>query len=175
MKLLWTTALLTGIALAVGGPLAAMEKTLSGVAVNADLSAYEDNNVLEYWPTLADDITKAIASQVTVDDTAKAPQISVEINKVAINGNTVLPESGEFNQLEGTVTTYTGPNEDTAANSEASTPDDVIGSYVLRMSAVTGETDAPEGWIIVPPSQDDFYNALVNAYATAIVERIEEE
>ncbi len=173
MKLLWTTALCTGMALAFAGPLAAMDKTLSGVEVKADLSAFEDSNVLEYWPTLEEDITTAIAAQVTVDDAAKAPRISVEINKVAIDGDTVLPDSGEFNQLEGTVTTFAGINSVDQVT-KADTQDANIGSYALRMTAVTGDQAAPEGWVIVAPSQDDFYNALITAYATAIVERIEE-
>lgn len=42
------------------------------------------------------------------------------------------------------------------------------------MIAVSEEGDAPEGWVIVAPTQDDFYKALVDSYATAIVERIEE-
>ncbi len=173
MKLFRTTALCTGMALIAAGPLFAMEKTLSGVEVKADLSAYEDNNVLKFWPTLEDDITTAIASQVTIDDGADSPRISVEISKVAIDGNTVLPDSGVFNQLEGTVSTYEGTNSVTSV-SRAESQDKAIGSYALRMSAVSGDQEVPEGWVAVAPSQDDFYNALINAYATAIVERIEE-
>lgn len=172
MKLLWTTALCTGLAFAVAGPLAAMEKTVSGVEVKADLSAYVDNNVLKYWPTLEEDITTAIASKLTVDDAADAPRISVEINKVAIDGSTVLPDSGEFNQLEGTITTHSGINS-VDALAKGAAADKLIGSYPLQMTAVTGTTSVPEGWVTVEPSQEDFYNALINAYATAIVERIE--
>lgn len=173
MKLLWTTALLTGLAMAAAGPLAALEKTLSGVEVKADLSAYEDNNVLKFWATLEEDIATAIASKVTVDDRADAPRITVEINKVAIDGDTVLPDSGEFNQLEGTVTTHEGLNN-AGSVSKGQTRDALIGSYPLRMSAVSGERDMPRGWVSVAPSQEDFYKALVDAYATAVVERIEE-
>lgn len=174
MKLFLTTALCTGMTLAVAAPLAAMEKTVSDVEVKANLSAFKDNNVLEYWPTLEEDIAAAIASQLTVDDDADAPRISVEINKVAINGSTILPDTGEFNQLEGTVTTFEGLNQTLTTSADVETADDLIGSYALRMSAVAGDTDVPEGWIVVQPSQDDFYDALINAYAATIVERIEE-
>ena len=47
MKLFQTTILCSVFALAAAGPLAAMEKTLSGVEVKSNLSAYEDNNVLK--------------------------------------------------------------------------------------------------------------------------------
>ena len=122
---------------------------------------------------MEEDITTAIAAQVTVDDAADAPRISVQINKVAIDGDTVLPDSGEFNQLEGTVTTHEAKNE-ASSNAEAQDPGAPIGSYALKMTAVSGEQVVPDGWITVAPSQDDFYNALITAYATTIVERIEE-
>lgn len=173
MNLLKITTLCSVFALSAAGPLAAMDKTLSGIEVKANLTAYEDNNVLKFWPTLEEDITTAIASQVTVNDGADAPRISVEINKVAIDGDTILPDSGEFNQLEGTVTTHEG-NNNVDSVSKGQTQDALIGSYALRMSAVSGEREMPRGWVVVAPSQDDFYNALIDAYASAIVERIEE-
>ncbi|MEI4264109.1 hypothetical protein [Roseovarius sp. D0-M9] len=173
MKHLWTTALCTGLALAFTGPLAAMDKTVSAVEVKADMSAYEDSNVLKYWPTLETDLAASIASKVTVDDNADAPRLTVEINKVAIDGDTFLPDSGEFNQIEGTVVMHQGDN---AVNSSSTTDtqEEQTGGYPLNMTAISGSGDAPEGWIVVEPSQDDFYDALINAYADTVVERIEQ-
>lgn len=175
MKLLLTTALCTGMTLATVGPLAAQDQTLSAVDVKVDLSAYEDANVLKYWPTLEGDLAAAIASKVTVEDSADAPRVAVEINKVAINGDTVLPDTGEFNQLEGTVSTYEGINDAVSVSADdLENPDEQIGSYALQMSAVTGDTAVPEGWVTIEPSQDDFYNALIDAYAATVVERLDE-
>jgi hypothetical protein len=175
MKRLLTTALFTGMTLASVGPVLAMEKTLSGLDVKVDLSAYADNNVLKYWPTLEADLATAIASKVTLNDTADAPRIAVEINKVAIDGDTILPDTGEFNQLEGTVSTFEGLNDAVATNADSlENPDEQIGSYALQMTAVTGDTPAPEGWVTIEPSQDDFYMALVDAYATTVVERLDD-
>ena len=42
------------------------------------------------------------------------------------------------------------------------------------MTAVTGDAPAPEGWVTIEPSQDDFYAALVDAYATTVVERLDD-
>lgn len=173
MKHFRTTLLCSVFALVATGPLAAMEKIVSGVEVKSDLSAFEDNNVLKFWPTLDEDIATAIASKLTVDNKAEAPRISVAINKVSIDGDTVLPDSGEFNQIEGTVTTHEGINNH-AAVSKGQTQDALIGSYGLRMSARSGERQVPDDWVTVAPSQADFYNALVDAYATAVVERIAE-
>ncbi len=173
MNLLKTTAICSAFVLAAAGPLTALEKTLSGLEVTSNLSAYEENNVLKFWPTLDEDLATAIASKLTIDDKADAPRISVEINNVAINGNPVLTDSGEFNQLEGTVTTYAGTNSP-AAVAKGSIRDAQIGSYALRMQAVSGEPQVPDDWVTVAPSQEDFYNALIDAYATRIVEGIEE-
>lgn len=178
MKFLLSTALWTGMTLAAAGPLSAADKTLSGVEVDANLSAIEGNNALDYWPTLEDDIAKAIAEKVTVDDEADAPRLAVEINKVAIDGDTVLPDTGEFNELHGTVTTFTGLNDPvTGAVTEPERepdPDALLGSYALQLTATADESAVPEGWVRIAPSQDDFYNALVDGYATAVVERLED-
>ena len=173
MTFLKITALCSVVALSAAGPLAASEKILSAVEVTSSLASYEETNVLKFWPTLDEDLATAIASKLTIDDKADAPRISVEINKVAIDGDTVLPDSGEFNQIEGTVTTHKGINDTVSATSDEA-QDGLSGSYALRMTAVTAETEVPDGWVTVAPSQEDFYNALIDAYATTIVERIEE-
>ncbi|MGQ3489486.1 hypothetical protein [uncultured Roseovarius sp.] len=172
MKRLLSTTFCAGLALtAVAAPLAAEEKTLSDVEVKTDLSAFENSNALEFWPTLSEDIGEAIASQLTIDDQSGEPRIVVAINKVAINGETTLPDTGEFNQLEGTVTTFPAKG---AANTETGDSSSASGSYALKVSATSGEVDVPENWIVIPPSQDDFYEALTNAYAMEVVERIED-
>lgn len=172
MKRLLSTTFCAGLALAaVAAPLAAEEKTLSAVEVKTDLSAFENSNALEFWPTLSEDIGQAIASELTIDDQSKEPRIVVSINKVAINGETTLPDTGEFNQLEGTVTMFPARGAD---NSETSNSSSATGSYALKVSATSGEVDVPENWIVIPPSQDDFYEALTNAYAMEVVERIED-
>lgn len=173
MKMLRITTLCSILALVATGPLAAMEKTLSGVEVKSDLSSYEDNNVLKFWPTLDEDLATSIASKLNIDEKSDAPRISVEINKVSIDGDTVLPDSGEFNTLEGTVTTHTGASE-TVSGSQDEATDVQTGGYPLRMTAISGEHDLSDDWVTVAPSQDNFYTALIDAYAAAIVERVEE-
>ncbi|MBU3261530.1 hypothetical protein KPG71_16015 [Roseovarius sp. PS-C2] len=172
MKRLLSTTFCAGLALtAVAAPLAAEEKTLSDVEVKTDLSAFENSNALEFWPTLSEDIGEAIASELTIDDQSGEPRIVVAINKVAINGETTLPDTGEFNQLEGTITTFPAKG---AANTETGDSSSATGSYALKVSATSGEVDVPENWIVIPPSQGDFYEALTNAYAMEVVERIED-
>ncbi|MCZ0812651.1 hypothetical protein N5A93_10455 [Roseovarius sp. EGI FJ00037] len=171
MKRLWSTALCAGLALGIA-PLSAQEKTLSDVEVKSDLSAFEKSNALEFWPDLTEDLGKAIAAHVNIDDQAEAPRIVVEINKVAIDGEPVLPDSGAFNQIEGTIAMH--PASKAGSNTETDAELPQMGSYALKVSAKAAEGEAPEGWVIIPPSEDDFYNVLINAYAMEVVERIED-
>lgn len=172
MKLFTTLALTASTAL-ISLPALASNTMLSGVKVEANLSSYANNNALEYWPTLEQDLGQAIAEKVQFDDTAKAPSIHVEINKVAVDGDTILPDSGEFNQLEGTVKVFEGLNADATSSEVANSSGAIKGSFPLRLSAQTAEGTPPEGWTLVPPSKDDFYNAMVEAFADEIVDRIE--
>lgn len=173
MNFLKITALCSVFALSATGPLAALEKTISGVEVSSALSSYEKTNVHKFWPTLNEDLATAISAKLNVDDEADAPRLSVEINKVSIDGDTILPDSGEFNTLEGTITTHAGINDPNATDKTGG-GDAQTGSYALRMTAVSGESNMPEDWVVVAPSQEDFYKALVDAYATTIVERIKQ-
>ena len=75
----------------------------TSVDVEADLSAFEQSNALEYWPTLERDLSAAIAERVDIRAGDDAPALRVEINKVAIDGNVVLPATGEFNEIVGTI------------------------------------------------------------------------
>lgn len=167
MRFLSTIAMCSGLALAAG-PLVAMDKTLSGVIVRAEMEAFEKENVLKFWPRLEADLSMAITSQLIIDDGASEPRITVTITKVAIDGDTVLPDTGEFNQLEGSVSTYSGLNNGGGEGAG----DEHLSSYALNMTAVSGDTTVPEGWMAVPQSQDNFYQALIDAYADAVVERL---
>ncbi|RKT28189.1 hypothetical protein BXY70_3549 [Roseovarius halotolerans] len=171
MKLLWSTAICAGLALGIA-PVSAQEKTLSNVEVKSDLSAFEDSNALEFWPDLTQDLGKAIATHVNIDDQAEAPRMVVEINKIAINGEPVLPESGEFNQIEGTIALH--PANTAGGNTETDANLPPMGSYALTVSAKAAGGEAPEGWVVIPPTEGDFYDVLINAYAMEVVERLEE-
>ena len=153
----------------------AQDVTLSRVDVQTDLSAYADSNASQFWPSLEADLGRAIASLVTIDETAEAPAIRVEINKIAISGNTVLPASGEFNEMEGTIAVFRGLEEDvTSGSPEDATPNEIERSVPIKVSAVTGEMIVPEGYIAVPPSDDDFYAAMIGGFALETVDRLDD-
>jgi hypothetical protein len=172
MKPLKTAAIWAAVAL-IASPVLAQDKVVSSVEVKADLSAYENSNALEYWPSLETDLSQRIAEKISIDDTSEAPRMRVEINKIAINGETLLPDTGEFNQLEGTVTLMESLNE-TSSTKVDGTTGTALQSFPLVLNAVSANTAVPEGVILIPPSKDDFYAALVDAYATEAIKQIKQ-
>lgn len=171
MKPRLITAICVALAL-TAAPLSATAKTFNKVEVEADLSAYDDSNALEFWPTLEADLAKAIAVYAEIESGDDAPFLRVEIGKVAINGKTLLPDDGEFNQIEGTVTVHRGYEKDNSGADKNTDPNEVLQSFPLKVTAVAGETIVPEGWVVLPPAKEDFYRALVDAYAAEAVRRV---
>lgn len=174
MKRLKTTAFILAATVATGA-MAAQDVSLNDVEVKAELSDFKDSNALKYWPDIERDLQQAIIERVELSGKAEDPRVEVEISKISVDGDTILPDSGEFNQLEGVVKIYEG--EDAVSvqgknNQESNLP---VSSSPLRLSAIAPSGEPPEGWVMVPPSQDDFYNAMVQAFAAEVVEDIEEQ
>lgn len=172
MHLMKTTALCALMGL-TALPLPAQEKALSEIDVIADLSSYQNANALDYWPSIEADIETEIQKLVSIDDGGEAPRMRVELSKIAVNGSTLLPTTGEFNELEGTVVLFEGLSED--ANTEV---DGDTGkaeqSFPLSVSAYPVGVEAPEGVIVLPPAKDDFYEALVAGFAREAVRFVDQ-
>ena len=172
MKTHTLAAICTTLALSAT-PVWAEQPTFSGIEVNVDLSDYANSNALEYWPDLERDLTAAIVAHSKVDDEAEAPKIEVTVNSVAVDGDTYLPDSGEFNQLSGTIEVMRGGGENPAGTSAEASANDLLRNYFVKVTAVSGDAVVPDGWVVIPPSQDDFYNAMVEAFAMEVVENFE--
>ncbi|WP_306115549.1 MULTISPECIES: hypothetical protein [unclassified Roseovarius] len=173
MKLLKTTALLCATAL-VSTPALAADTELSNVEVVVDLSAIDGSNALSYWPDLEKDLAAALTERAAVDPVSEAPRIRVEINKISVDGDTLLADSGEFNRMEGTVVIYESLNSD--GSTVKTTGDERLNSFPVRLSAQTADTPIEEGWTMyVPPSKDKFYSVMVDTYADTVLERVEDK
>jgi len=171
MKYLFTTALALTMS-AMGGAVSADTPVISAVEVDADYSAYKRSNVVEVWPSLEEDLGAAISSIVEFGN-GEMPVIKVELNKVAIEGDTSLPDSGEFNHIEGQVVVHAGVDATVQKAVDDREPD-VIQAFPLIVTAMTDDGGAvPEGWVSIPPSEEDFYNALIGAYAVELVNRLD--
>ncbi len=138
---------------------AAEPPTLSEINVSASYNAAEDSNAAELFPSITDDVQAAIAKLVPMSDSAADPSLRVDIRKVALDGDTMLPDSAEFNEIEGVVSFQTNTG-------------DAGKSFPVNIKAVMDETMVPEGYVAVPPSLDDFYRAMVDGFAMKVAQEI---
>lgn len=168
MKLLKTTALICTTAL-VATPALASNAQLSGVEVVADLSAADGKNALTFWPDLEKDLSAAFSERADIDPASEAPRIRVEINKISVDGDTLLSDSGDFNRMEGTVVVYESLNA-------SGMSDERLNSFPVRLGAKTAETPLEEGWTVyIAPSKGEFYDVMVDTYAETVLDRVEEK
>lgn len=144
-----------------GAATAADAPKISMIDVEASYSAAQGSNAAETFPQIASDIKLAIADRVETSDDASDPMIRVDIRKVALDGDTIIPDSAEFNELEGVV----------SISSENGTLGDQ--TFPINIVAMTDPSVAPEGYFVIAPSTDDFYNAMVFAFADNVAEKLE--
>ncbi|THH38376.1 hypothetical protein E4Z66_02050 [Aliishimia ponticola] len=132
----------------------------SEIDVEASYSAASDSNALKMFPDIENDVQKAIAQRVATSDNANDPEISVDIRKIALDGDTYLPDSAEFNEIEGVVN-ITAPNGATGGR-----------SFPISIAARSGDEAMPAGVIVIPPSDREFYQAMVNAFADGVADGV---
>ena len=146
--------------IAVAGATAATMPEVSTIEVTASYDAAQDTNAEALFPEISSDIELAIAELVPQSDDAADPVIRVEIRKIALNGDTILPDSAEFNELEGivSISTESGNGSQT---------------FPVAITAVMDETAVPAGYVAIPPSLDDFYVGMVAGFAQNVAEGLE--
>ncbi|ASM72529.1 MULTISPECIES: hypothetical protein [Roseobacteraceae] len=141
-------------------PLGAFAATpISKVNVKADLTENVGANAMQYYPQIEEDVTRMIAERIDLTGDAGDPQIKVEIKGVLLDGDSVLPDSAEFNELVATIN-YTDDNGEINAE-----------TYPVFIKAMTADTPQ-DGVIYVAPGRDDFYQAMILALVDNVVENI---
>lgn len=145
--------------------------TVAEIDVKSDLSDFANSNALEYWPDIEKDLNEALMKHVEYKDEPFGDRLVVKISDVSLNGNPMLPQTGEFNRLEGAVVLYDYA-EPSRNGDENDTTIKAIHSFPLSISAVAGDTAVPAATIVIPPSKDDFYTALVEGFALAAVDNL---
>lgn len=143
-----------------GAAFAQMSK-VSEITVETTYGAAEDANAAMFFPEIAADVAAAISAGVMTSDDMEDAKIKVDIRKVALDGDTILPDDAEFNQMEG-VAVITSPK---------GTPGEL--TFPVRISAQSGDLPVADGFIAVTPSETDFYNAMVLGFANTVIERLE--
>lgn len=155
-----TFALAAGVsALALGSAAVAEEPVkISAIDVETSVSDVANSNALEFYPDLAEDLRAEVAERVELSSDGADPRIKIDLRKVALNGATMLGDDRKFNQLEGVVD-ITSPTGDSSGF-----------SFPVMVAAESGEEVLPEGYVTVPPSEAEFYVALVSTFADVVAE-----
>ncbi|MCV3270985.1 hypothetical protein [Roseobacter sinensis] len=144
-------------ALAASGAIAGV----NDIDVQAKIEAPQGSNALDLYPTIAEDLERALIERIdALSNDPSDPTLTVKIKRVSLDGDTILPDSAEFNELEGFVSFEGGSRQ-------------VV--ETIRLSAHTDESAVPAGYVAIPPSQDDFYDAMLTAFADRVVEMLPEE
>ena len=144
----------------------------SALALALTATVVYESNALEYWPTLDADIAQSIIDKVVMDDRSDAPRVRVEVSKIAVDGDTMFSDDSNFNQLEGTVVVMDSLNDGVIANSDEGNSE-ILQSFSVGVSATSPDIEVPEGWVVLSASDDEFYEAMVEGFANAALERID--
>ena len=134
---------------------------ISDISVETSYSAAQDTNAAQAFPQITEDLRTAIAARVPMSDDGGDPRISVDIRRISLNGNTMIPETGEFNEIQGVVS--------------ISSQDRSIGdvSFQVNVAALPADVSAPEGFILIPPSTGEYYSVMINGFADRVAVELE--
>lgn len=117
-------------------------------------------NALTYWPDIERDLEAKLAEKIEPFFSGEGYEITVSLSEVSVDGSALLGNDGEFNTLKGWV--YIREKGDP-------TPVESVG---LSLQAKTGEVD-PSADIVIAPSQNAFYDALLTRFAERAVEEVQ--
>ena len=156
------TATAVALGLSLAAPARAEDATVKDVSVNIDIDAATGANALTYYPEMADDLKRFIVAELPVSDDPNGYTVQVDVQSVTLNGDTMLPDSREFNRIEG-VALVTSPLTNAAPQ-----------SIPVQLAAETADSLVPEGYIAVKPDTEDFYIAMLAAFADYVAREVPE-
>lgn len=134
---------------------------VSELDVKADFAA-ADSNALGFYPELASDLKAQMIEDMSGMLGESPFRVEVNIHEVSLDGDTFLPDDGEFNKLSGTVNVF----------KQGELPP--IEKFNVELDAYSGDAAmAPAGAFVLPPDREDFYNALVEAFALEAKTKLE--
>lgn len=139
-------------------PAFATDEQLPVVAV--DVTSLElaagNSNALSFYPEINDELREAILAELDnkVTDGSQGYEVDVLITAVLLNDSPVLSEDGRFNVLEGLVK---------VTHEDSNKP---VTTIPVILHAMAAETPI-DGVTYVQPGVDDFYDAMLAAFAKA--------
>lgn len=149
--------------LATGVTTAFAAEPLGNVVVETRTPGVEGAATYDFFPNITADLESAIKARLNTTGLDTDALIEVEVIEMFIDGDTIAPDSTEFNQLQITVN-YSHP--------ENVFPSEI---YPVLVSAKEIDIDAPIGFRVVDAEAPDFYKVLIAGTADKVVEMLPEE
>lgn len=160
MKRLMTTAIVALFASSSIAP--ALDAPVGDVAVRAELGGAADSNILAYYPNIESDIESAIVQRLAGQLADDGYSVIVRLREIGLSGSKAGTGIKEFNRISGFVSVY---------DTERSPHD----SVKLTVNAETGSAELPPNTVGVSwPDGEDFYAAMISAFADEAVRLIDE-
>lgn len=157
-----STALAAALAIGAPAALLAAEATVKEITVSAEPMTAEGMNAMNYYPEMESDLQQAISQRVPISDDPSGYDIKVTLDKVALDDVTMLPETREFNTMQGTIF-ISSSQTDTAPR-----------SHPVNLYGTTSGAPAPEGFVAISPAPEDFYRAMIVAFADIVADELPE-
>lgn len=151
------------LAAAVALPAYAVEE-IRAIEVDVDLSAITNPEAATRYATLDDDLTNAITALITdkLSGDEDAATLRIDVSEVSLQDQFEVTTGIDASSLDGSVSVL---NTNNATDYQAF---DLKVTMAQAMPYIPAGVDAT----ILTPSSDEVYNALVQAYAQAAVERL---
>ena len=151
-----------GAAFAFASTATAQDVKFADIDVSVELKDVENANALDFWPTIEADMERVMTERVASMYAPDGLDIDVNLTEVSLSGSNLLKEEGEFNTLHGWVYVRDENNGN------------LVDNFNIKLRAETGQVGLQDGMIVLPDMQD-FYVALLNAFADRTVEKVLEK
>jgi hypothetical protein len=152
----------TALLLVISSAEAEGAKTVKSVDVETDISAIENPAAATYWTSVSDDLENAIVARITEQISKDGVDVSIDISEVELS-------SGFEDVLGVADTKLVGRVKMTHASDNTR-----FETFDLSVDVNSAMPYLPEGIdvTVVPASAPEFYEAMINAYAQAVVDRL---
>ncbi|NJM81863.1 MAG: hypothetical protein HC844_04595 [Tabrizicola sp.] len=138
------------------------DRTVKSVEVDADLAAIENPAAAAYWTSIADDLENAIVARITDQIADDGVDLSIDISEVELS-------NGFQDALGLADTKLVGRVKMTHASDNTR-----FETFDLSVDVNSAIPYLPAGMdvTIIPAETREFYDAMISAYAEAVVDRL---
>ncbi len=157
--------ILAGLLLTTATAAYAEQVTISAVEVDAELSDVNNKKALEYYPNVREDLQAAISEELFPLTGEDGYTIKVRVAEISLDGVPLNEDKG-FNRLGGWVYVYP-PEASEQTASEGGTEPAPQEEFNIELEA----SALGDGLV---PGTEEFYRAMIAAFAQSTGERVKE-